>query len=494
MGFEQDLRAYLEGVEREATIREAPAPRQIDEHELHRHFLQRMRELERTDRAWSVRQLFDEWSGRLAGFARYIERLPAQAAPNDRQGAHAFANGALDQALDVDDRSRGLVDQLELRRITQVFLRESTASAGYALENVLVRPGPARRLALTELGRVFLRLRGRDAIRWLITSELLQSVGASDPWHTSRWLLENTLQPDGVVFFFDRPEETPQNLKTLSRLINLGVLEDLESDAHEVGHYRVVPELGEVVQAALEPGPWHTAVRALLDDERAVVVPGASTSSDTTVEQTKLIAHEVRNALIPVRHDLVALRTAVQGSSHLERIQNAQSGVLRVLKFIEEMVEMSELITEPTARCELDAVVDEALGWIDTARRVQREIEVGPLSVLAPRNRLARAISNVVGNALQATTPDQPVRVTIRHVEGSIRLLVDDAGPGVPREHRQRVFLEGVTMRTDGAGSGFGLAFARRVVEGTLHGRIWCEDSDLGGARFVIELPAPSPA
>ncbi|TMQ15281.1 MAG: HAMP domain-containing histidine kinase [Deltaproteobacteria bacterium] len=48
-------------------------------------------------------------------------------------------------------------------------------------------------------------------------------------------------------------------------------------------------------------------------------------------------------------------------------------------------------------------------------------------------------------------------------------------------------------MRQDGAGSGFGLAFARSVVEGALHGKIWCEDSDLGGARFVIEVPETSP-
>jgi len=113
--------------------------------------------------------------------------------------------------------------------------------------------------------------------------------------------------------------------------------------------------------------------------------------------------------------------------------------------------------------------------------------------VRAPRARLARAISNVVGNALQATTAAQPVRVRIDHSRGIVRVVVDDGGPGVPVEHRARVFLEGVTMRQDGAGSGFGLAFAKRVVEGALHGKIWCEDSDLGGARFVIEVPEASP-
>jgi signal transduction histidine kinase len=97
-----------------------------------------------------------------------------------------------------------------------------------------------------------------------------------------------------------------------------------------------------------------------------------------------------------------------------------------------------------------------------------------------------------VGNALQATVAGQPVRVAITRLAGVVRVTVDDGGSGVPLEHRRRVFLEGVTMRKEGGGSGFGLAFAQRIVEGTLHGRIWCEDSDLGGARFVIELPEPS--
>jgi signal transduction histidine kinase len=84
------------------------------------------------------------------------------------------------------------------------------------------------------------------------------------------------------------------------------------------------------------------------------------------------------------------------------------------------------------------------------------------------------------------------VRVSIARAAGGVRVIVEDGGPGVPVELRARIFLEGVTLRRDGAGSGFGLAFARRVVEGALHGRIWCEDSDLGGARFVIEVPDAS--
>jgi signal transduction histidine kinase len=235
-------------------------------------------------------------------------------------------------------------------------------------------------------------------------------------------------------------------------------------------------------------------VRVLLDDERAVVVPApAATSAEATIEQTKLIVHEVRNALIPVRHDLEALRPFATEHAQVARIDSAKQGVARVLDFVEEMVQMSELITEPAVRCDVGAVADEALSWVDAAHRVQRLPSPAVLHVLAPRGRLARAISNLVGNALQATTEAQPVRLTVVRAGDHARIIVDDGGPGVPVEHRTRIFLEGVTMRHDGSGSGFGLAFAKRVVEDALHGKIWCEDSDLGGARFVIEVPRASP-
>ena len=225
----------------------------------------------------------------------------------------------------------------------------------------------------------------------------------------------------------------------------------------------------------------------------AAILSASSGAAEATIEQTKLIVHEVRNALIPVRHDIDALRAFATEHAQQARIDAAKQGVARVLDFVEAMAQMSELITEPAVRCEIGAVVDEAVGWVDASRRIVRVASSQAVHVLAARVRFARAISNVVSNALQATTAEQLVRVSIGRGPGVVRVVVEDGGPGIPAEHRARVFLEGVTMRPDGAGSGFGLAFARRVVVDALHGKIWCEDSDLGGARFVIEVPEASP-
>lgn len=498
--FERNLRAYLESRQRASTSE--PRLRHIDEYELYRHLLERLRALEHAGEAKAVQRLFDEWPlTRLATFAQFLEAFPQQLAPTEPRASVAFACRALDAAIDRLDPEVSLVERLDMERIVRLFDRFDAAHAqlpSYALENHLVRrpplhPATLTRLELTEFGRVFLRLRGKDAVRWLMTGEMAMSVGPRDPWHAPRALFEEAVAPHAIRMLSERERYFAYSEQTLDRLTQLGVLQALTGPDEEVVQYRAAGALLDVVQALLEPNPWHTAVRALLEDERTLAIPGSSNASEATIEQTKLIVHEVRNALIPVRHDLEALRAFAAEHAQQERIDSAKQGIARVLDFVEAMVQMSELITEPVVRCEIGAVVDEAVGWVDASRRVVRIASSQTAHVMAPRVRLARAISNVVGNALQAAMAEQPVRVSIVPGTGVVRIIVDDGGPGIPVEHRARVFLEGVTMRPDGTGSGFGLAFARRVVEGALHGKIWCEDSDLGGARFVIEVPESSP-
>jgi signal transduction histidine kinase len=72
-------------------------------------------------------------------------------------------------------------------------------------------------------------------------------------------------------------------------------------------------------------------------------------------------------------------------------------------------------------------------------------------------------------------------------------LTVDDDGPGVAPDDRDRIFerfTRGDTGRArDDGGTGLGLALVRRVV--AAHGgTIVCEDSPLGGARFEVSLPS----
>jgi signal transduction histidine kinase len=84
------------------------------------------------------------------------------------------------------------------------------------------------------------------------------------------------------------------------------------------------------------------------------------------------------------------------------------------------------------------------------------------------------------------------VTVRIERHRAATRLLVDDEGPGVPVAERERVwapFVRLTSSRRRAPGTGIGLSVVRDL---TLRhgGRAWVEQTEEGGARFVIELPS----
>ncbi|MEM9459983.1 MAG: HAMP domain-containing sensor histidine kinase [Myxococcota bacterium] len=361
----------------------------------------------------------------------------------------------------------------------------------YALELRLIRRVSSEVLEVTEMGHIYLRLRGADAVRWLLTLEVSQSLGGRDDWRAPRSLLEEALGGRGIIqevwgeeFRFSFSDASLARLCRLGALV--GVRREPEPDSEPYRFY--VPELmRQVVVAVIQPGPWHAVVEALLQDERAQIVIGRAPGvASATVAQTRLIAHEVRNALVPVRHHIDALRrTGLEGAE--ERLDAVRRGVVRVLEFVDQLVATSELATGLRTKIELEALIREVLTLHEGAERIMVDVLGGPIVVRGPQPRLLRALSNLVHNALQSTPGGERIRVSVESSGALARLAVDDAGPGVPAPLRSRVFEDGYTTRA--GGTGFGLAFVREVVEREFNGNIWCEDSSLGGARFVIELP-----
>jgi len=79
------------------------------------------------------------------------------------------------------------------------------------------------------------------------------------------------------------------------------------------------------------------------------------------------------------------------------------------------------------------------------------------------------------------------VRVSLERTRKVARLRIEDNGPGVPPGEEENIFKAFVTKRA--GGTGFGLAIARRIIEGH-GGKIFAERSELlGGAAFVVDLP-----
>jgi PAS domain S-box-containing protein len=111
--------------------------------------------------------------------------------------------------------------------------------------------------------------------------------------------------------------------------------------------------------------------------------------------------------------------------------------------------------------------------------------------------RVSRIVSNLLANAIRHAPIGGHVRCELATGDGAAALQIADSGPGVPHDHRERVFgrfrtgLNG-DGRTESMGAGLGLAIVREFVE--LHGGdISLDNAPEGGALFTVTLPLRPP-
>lgn len=120
--------------------------------------------------------------------------------------------------------------------------------------------------------------------------------------------------------------------------------------------------------------------------------------------------------------------------------------------------------------------------------------QLAGVMVSADKRRFMRVLANLIDNA--AKYGGGATRVELRQVEGEVQVAVEDDGPGIPEEDRDRIFdrfsrgISATDRRASGEGVGLGLSLVAEHIR--LHkGRVWVEDRPDGkpGARFVVELP-----
>jgi signal transduction histidine kinase len=116
------------------------------------------------------------------------------------------------------------------------------------------------------------------------------------------------------------------------------------------------------------------------------------------------------------------------------------------------------------------------------------ECEPRPIGLTGNPDHFALVLTNLIRNARQAGAHRVHFDARLGPSGQSARVLVYDDGPGIPRDRRDRLFQPfGESTKPDG--SGFGLYLCRRYIE-LFGGTLTFQDGPLGGAEFVLQIPA----
>lgn len=206
-------------------------------------------------------------------------------------------------------------------------------------------------------------------------------------------------------------------------------------------------------------------------------------------QMTATLSHEIRNALGSVKGYTQWVDEKIDPSNPRKQgLALALKGTERIESLVNELL----LYARPEC-CDIEPVdlpllieplvLEEASGWTGTV-----ETSFGDTGrVMADPEKLRRVLSNGIRNAIQAMGGEGTLRVSAITDGRNVRIRIEDTGPGIPETERERLFSPFHTTKTDG--TGLGLAYSRKVIEG-MQGRIELHNRE-GGSGAVLEIFLP---
>lgn len=219
------------------------------------------------------------------------------------------------------------------------------------------------------------------------------------------------------------------------------------------------------------------------------------------VDLLSTVSHEIRTPLTSIRGALGMVTSGALGEvppEVLSLLHVADSSSSRLLTLVNDLLDYQKLqageVVFRRAATDLALLVGEAVTLMSptvAAKRVTVETLVDDGALMLDHDRCIQVLLNLLSNAVRHSPVDGLVRVTAGPRAGNLVLAVEDEGPGVPPEERERIFEPFAQLRRALPGevsSGLGLTIARRIARehgGTLR----ADRGELGGAAFILTMP-----
>jgi len=209
-------------------------------------------------------------------------------------------------------------------------------------------------------------------------------------------------------------------------------------------------------------------------------------------------AHELRTPLTLMRTSIdLALRRRREVPELVASLEETRREVDRLARLATRLLDLATAGRAAWDRTPGDLArlaqesAESALAAAE-AKRVLVQVEApAPVPALFDPNGIRQALDNLLANAVRHSPPGKPVVVRVSSADGWARLAVEDEGPGIPPEARERVFEPFERGSKGPGGAGLGLAIVREIARGH-GGRAYVADSPRG-ALVVIELPLEAP-
>lgn len=220
------------------------------------------------------------------------------------------------------------------------------------------------------------------------------------------------------------------------------------------------------------------------------------------------VAHELRNPLMALKTTVAntreclapeAKQTIQTSMESLDKISSRMATILDDILLLARIENGTDDTSEMPSSVDIAELFDELSVLHDSEAR-GKSVDIRfqldePLQISAIPIRAQRILSNLISNAIRFSPTGGTVDVSASRQGNMALIKVDDEGPGIPTEEKERVFERSVQLHRDESRShsGLGLALSRSLAQ--LHGgSLRTEQSPAGGCSMVLTLPLSAPA
>jgi signal transduction histidine kinase len=210
------------------------------------------------------------------------------------------------------------------------------------------------------------------------------------------------------------------------------------------------------------------------------------------------VSHELRTPLTAIRGHVSALLdegVVVDPVSRHQSLETVQAEAQRLERLVGDILDLAKLDTHRftvlTEEVDMAQLLEQAFErYRDEAQRrsidYRQHVRDRPV-IVSDGDRVLQVVGNLLSNAFRATPDGGRVSLELARRNGSVHVAVEDNGPGIPKEARERLFRPFVSGIA--GGTGLGLAIAKEIST-ALGGRIDLESEVGRGSRFELVLPA----
>jgi len=210
------------------------------------------------------------------------------------------------------------------------------------------------------------------------------------------------------------------------------------------------------------------------------------------------VSHELRTPLTSIHGYLQTIRQDIEAKRYTQLepfIKIVDGNVERLRRLVEDLLDLSSLESGKDLRVELVGLKDLTQNVLDQLHVKDHKVVLNfeAETLWADPQRLQQVLRNLIENAIRYVPKGRMIEISWRELpDGGVALHVRDDGPGIPEEHRARLFerfyrIDESRSRTFG-GTGIGLSIVKHIMQ-RHGGSVYLQSENGEGSEFICQFP-----